>query len=148
MAENLIKLIKRNLPLLASLGGFLLGYSNGIIGSALLFIKPIFQLSDFSAGLIASIVIIGTMLGIIIASGLTDRWGRRFFISISSLIFMLGFVMSAFAVNSHILLCGRFLAGIGIGIALVVVPLYLVEMAPTKWRGAYIATFQLAITLG
>ncbi len=144
----MMSFLKRYSPLLACLGGLLLGYDTGMIGSALLFIQPLFHLTPSFQGLIASIIIPNIMLGILIISLFADRWDRRTCITFAAVIYLLGFSIATFATHIFMLILGRILAGFSIGIVLVIVPLYLAEVAPAAWRGRFIAVFQLAITLG
>src|ERR1700712_1830801 len=91
---------RRNVVLtaaIAGLGGLLFGYDTGIIASALLFIEPEFSLSSFGSGLVVAAVPIGAVFGAFFAGRLTDIYGRRLMILISSVIFILGALGSAAA---------------------------------------------------
>ncbi len=135
-------------PLLACLGGILLGYDTGMIGSALLSIQPAFQLTSLVAGMVVSIVIAGIMAGISITHLLTNRLARLQFISLACVLHLFGYGLASVATNASLLILCRFIAGTGIGILLVIIPTYLTEMAPSHLRGRFIAAFQLAITFG
>ncbi len=82
------------------------------------------------------------------AAILTRRMGRKITMLIASIFFLVGSGINAGAVNVAMLIVGRILLGFGIGSANSVVPLYLSEAAPHKWRGAMTMLFQLTVTIG
>ncbi len=132
----------------AALGGLLFGYDTGVISSALLFIRSVFHLSTAGQSFVAGIVLIGAVLGAIVAGSLSDRFGRRPVILITALAFVIGALLSAAAGAVETLLVGRLLIGIAIGVASMLTPLYLAEIAPAASRGAVTSLNQLCITLG
>ncbi len=135
-------------PLLACFSGLIIGYDTGIIGSALLFIQTQFHLTHSSQGIVASILILGVMLGILLTSFMSDRYPHQNFITFAAFIYLIGYFIVACAFNIFFIWLGRVLAGIAMGIIFVIVPPYLAEMAPLKLRGRFLVIFQLAITLG
>ena len=132
----------------AALGGLLFGYDTGVISGALLFLRDAFQLSPFMQGVVTSIALAGAALGAAAAGDLADRFGRRPIILVIALIFVLGSLVSAFATNLTVLLGGRLLVGLGIGVSSMLAPLYLAETAPAETRGAMVSLNQLMITVG
>jgi MFS transporter, SP family, galactose:H+ symporter len=132
----------------AALGGLLFGYDTGVISSALLFIRDVFHLSSIGQSIVAGIVLMGAMIGAIVAGTLSDYFGRRRVILVTALVFVIGAVVSASADSVGMLLAGRLLIGIGIGVASMLTPLYLAEIAPAASRGAVTSLNQLCITLG
>ena len=133
---------------IAALGGLLFGYDTGVISGALLFIRTEFALSPGMQGLVAGIALVGAAAGAAVAGGLSDRFGRRAVILVTGIIFVLGSLVAALAPNLSILILGRLLVGVGIGVASMLTPLYLAETAPAKNRGALVSLSQLAITIG
>jgi SP family galactose:H+ symporter-like MFS transporter len=132
----------------AALGGLLFGYDTGVISSALLFIRTVFHLSTAGQSLVAGIVLVGAVLGAMVAGTLSDRFGRRLVILITALAFVIGALLSAAAGDVTTLVVGRLLIGIAIGVASMLTPLYLAEIAPAASRGAVTSLNQLCITLG
>ncbi len=132
----------------AALGGLLFGYDTGVISSALLFVRTVFHLSTAGQSIVAGIVLVGAVLGAMVAGSLSDRFGRRPVILVTALVFVIGALVSAGAGSLETLLAGRLLIGIAIGVASMLTPLYLAEIAPAASRGAVTSLNQLCITLG
>ncbi len=132
----------------AAIGGFLQSYSLCCIAGALLFIGQEFPLTPNQEGFAASIIILGALGGSLFAGSLADRLGRRKMIFISSIVFVISNIPILFVPSFTWFLTFRFFSGIAIGITAMVIPLYLAEISPPKYRGAFVATFQLAVTLG
>ncbi len=132
----------------ASLGGLLFGYDTGVISGALLFIRKVFGLSPFMQGLVVALALAGATLGAAFAGSFSDRFGRRRVIIVTACLFVMGSLLCAFAGGAAILLAGRFVIGVAIGIASMLTPLYLSEMAPAAKRGAVVSLNQMCITLG
>jgi len=129
-------------------GGLLFGYDTGVISGALIFIKKSFGLSTFEQGLVVSVVLVGAAVTAISGGSLSDRFGRRKMLLITSLIFIAGAVVCSAAGSIPVLIVGRVVVGAGIGLASSVVPLYISEIAPADARGWQVSLFQLAITVG
>jgi len=132
----------------AALGGLLFGYDTGVISSALLFIRHAMSLSPTLQGIVVGIALAGAAFGAAMAGGLSDRAGRRRVILGAGLLFIAGALISAVAGDLTILLIGRFLVGVAIGVASMLTPLYLAEIAPSRDRGAIVSLNQLCITGG
>ena len=132
----------------AAVGGLLFGYDTGVISGALIFIKKSFGLSIFEQGLVVSVVLVGAAVTAISGGSLSDRFGRRKMLLITSLIFIAGAVVCCAAGSDPVLIVGRLVVGAGIGLASSVVPLYISEIAPADARGWQVSLFQLAVTVG
>ena len=132
----------------AAVGGLLFGYDTGVISGALIFIQRSFGLSTFEQELAVSSVLVGAAVFATVGGRLSDLFGRRKMLLITSVIFIAGALVCAFAGSIQILILGRVMVGIGIGLASSVVPLYSAEISPASARGWQVSLFQLAITIG
>ena len=132
----------------AALGGLLFGYDTGVISSALIFIRHVMSLSSAMQGVVVAIALAGAAIGAAMAGYLSDRAGRRRVILGAGLLFIVGALISALAQGVAVLLIGRFLVGVAIGIASMLTPLYLAEISPANDRGAIVSLNQLCITAG
>jgi major inositol transporter-like SP family MFS transporter len=132
----------------AALGGMLFGYDTGVISGALLFIKKVFSLSPFMQGAVVSSLLVGATVGALVAGPLSDRFGRRPVLISAAIIFIVGALLAALTPNAAILIVARFVLGLAVGTASLLVPLYIAEMAPADVRGALVNFNQLMITVG
>ncbi len=132
----------------ASLGGLLFGFDTGVISGALLFIKNDFDLTPTMQGVVTSMVLIGAVLGAAFGGTPTDKLGRKPVIIVMAILFAVGSFLSAAATTVWMLLAARFLLGIAIGVASMLTPLYLSEVAPADKRGMVVSLNQFCITLG
>ncbi|KAI8056162.1 major facilitator superfamily domain-containing protein [Syncephalis plumigaleata] len=133
---------------LAAIGGFLFGYDTGVISGAMLFIEEEFHLSVLQVELIVGATTLGAIFGGFSAGFLSDRFGRRPVTILSSIVFLLGALLMAFAPGYEVLLVGRFVVGIGVGLASMVVPTYISEVSPRQYRGQLVTMNVLMITGG
>lgn len=132
----------------AGLGGLLFGYDTGVISGAELFFKNDFTLSVFALEVIVSGVLAGAAVGALAGGRLADLFGRRTLLIVTALIFAAGAVVCAVAPSPSILIIGRIIVGLGIGLSSGAVPVYISEVSPPDTRGWTVSIFQLAITLG
>ncbi|KAL6074259.1 Inositol transporter 1 [Balamuthia mandrillaris] len=138
---------------IAAIGGFLFGYDTGVISGALLLLEEDFGLDDFEKEVVVSIALFGAIIGSFIGGPAADQWGRRPLIASASALFLVGSLLMGLtpsATQSMLwwLLVGRFVVGLGIGLAANVVPVYLSEISPMRFRGALITLNILCITVG
>jgi MFS transporter, SP family, galactose:H+ symporter len=132
----------------AAVGGLLFGYDTAAISGAVIFIKQQFSLSTFPEELVVSMVLVGAATAALGGGRLSDHLGRRVTLILTSVIFIAGALICAFAGSFEILLVGRTIVGVGIGLASTTVPVYISEVSPPKARGWQVSLFQLAITVG
>lgn len=132
----------------AALGGLLFGYDTGVISGALLYLKASFHLTPFSQEIAVSSVLVGAILGSLCASWLSNAVGRRPTLLITASVFTIGALLTAFSPNLPVFVFWRLVIGISIGLAASVVPTYISEIAPARWRGTMVTLYQLAITVG
>ncbi|KAJ2962452.1 hypothetical protein NQZ79_g2349 [Umbelopsis isabellina] len=86
-------------------------------------------------GNVVALLQAGCCAGAILINFFADRWGRKFAIVLSSLIFVVGGILQVVAHNMPTMLAGRFVAGFGVGANSMLVPMYIAEIAPRRLRG-------------
>ncbi len=131
-----------------ALGGLLFGYDTGIIAGAILFIRQALGLTPFEEGLVVSSLLLGALVGAAVSGYLSDRLGRRRLLLLAGAVFTFGALGAALSPNALVLMAFRLVLGLGVGVASVMVPLYLAEMAPTRIRGRLTSLNQLMIAVG
>ncbi len=132
----------------AALGGFLFGFDSAVINGANTAIANTFGLSSGLMALVVSIALIGSAVGAWFAGQLADAFGRRRVMLIAAVLFGASAVGTAFPPNVEVLMLWRLIGGAGIGVASVVAPMYIAEIAPSQLRGRLGSLQQLAIVLG
>jgi len=132
----------------AALGGFLFGFDSAVINGAAPAIKSTFGLSSLALGFTVSIALIGSAIGAWFAGLLAEKYGRRRVMLIAATLFIAAAIGQAFPFGIADLLMWRFIGGAGIGVASVMAPMYIAEIAPAQLRGRLASMQQLAIVLG
>lgn len=136
------------ITIFSCISSFLFGYDLGLIGGALLRIKAYLNISDAVIEVIVGAAKLGAVLGTFIGGACMQYYGRRPSIALDSIFFILGPVIMALAPNAATLVVGRVIVGVGIGIAAVVVPSYLGEIAPSAVRGRVVELFEAMLCVG
>ncbi|KAI8342427.1 general substrate transporter [Chlamydoabsidia padenii] len=129
-------------------GGFLFGYDTGVISGALTPIQLEFQLSTVNKELVVGATTFGAIFGGFFAGLFSDKFGRKLLIIFSSLVFIAGALLLALAPNFACLLVGRLVVGLGVGVASMIVPVFVSEIAPKNIRGRLTTLNTLVITFG
>ncbi|KAK4120462.1 general substrate transporter [Parathielavia appendiculata] len=99
-------------------------------------------------GLIVAIMPLGSLFGALLSGWLSDRFGRKKSVMGGSLIWIVGSILVCAAVNSAMLMVGRFVNGLSVGICSAQVPVYITEVSPPTMRGTLVSLQQWAITWG
>ena len=133
---------------ISALGGMLFGYDIGVISGAILFIKKEFSLSPGMEEIVVSSVLLGSLIGAAAGGVLADKLGRRRLLIATAIVFGLGAIGAALANGVVFLIVARVVAGIAIGVASFVAPLYISEIAPIDIRGKLVSVNQVALTSG
>jgi SP family arabinose:H+ symporter-like MFS transporter len=134
--------------LVAAIGGLLFGYDTAVVAGAIGYIEEKYQLSAAMTGWAASCALIGCMIGAMIAGGLSDKLGRRKVLMISAWAFAISSVGIMIPLSLNMFIFFRMIGGIGIGIASILSPMYISEIAPASIRGRLISIYQLGIVIG
>ncbi|RXM31592.1 Proton myo-inositol cotransporter [Acipenser ruthenus] len=132
----------------SALGGFLFGYDTGVVSGVMLLLKKEMNLSALWQELLVSSTVGAAALSALAGGVLNGFWGRRPCILLASFLFSVGAVMLSVAPSKEILLVGRIVVGLGIGVASMTVPVYIAESAPTHLRGRLVTINTLFITGG
>lgn len=134
----------------AGVGGLLFGYDTGIISAVLVYIGSDLgqTLNAGNRELITSITSGGAFFGAIAAGLSADRFGRKIAIYVGCALFIIGAILQATAFSLAQMTVGRLVVGLGVGSAAMIVPLYIAEVAPAKYRGRMIGLDNMSITGG
>ncbi|KAJ8114786.1 hypothetical protein OPT61_g3411 [Boeremia exigua] len=133
-----------------SLGGLLFGYDTGYISSVLVTIGTSLghELTSSEQELVTSLTSGGALVGAVIAGMIADKYGRKLPIWLACIVFVIGTTLQTAAFHLPQFAVGRFVVGLGVGSAAMVVPLYISELAPAKYRGRMIAFNNMSVTFG
>lgn len=134
--------------LIAGFGGFLLGFDSSVIADVKDQVMAQLSLSEWQWSQVVSISLLGCVLGIPLSGFFADKLSRRFLLKTVAVGFILGTVLCAFTHEFILLLLGRFIIGICIGIASYIAPLFIAEIAPPNRRGTLVLMNGLTITFG
>lgn len=133
---------------ISALGGYLFGFDFAVISGALPFLRNVFALTPAGEGFLTGSLALGCIVGCIIAGNIADRFGRKPGLLTAAFIFTLSALGMAFAPSLSIFLAMRFCAGIGVGMASLLSPMYIAEISPAQMRGRNVAINQLTIVIG
>lgn len=136
------------LAFVAALGGFLFGYDLALISGAILFVEEHFGLTAAGKGFAATSATLGCIAGPIAGFWFADYFGRKKSLFIASFFLMISAVGSAVAPTIESLNFWRWIGGLGVGLASVISPTYIAEIAPAPVRGRLVTINQLAIVVG
>jgi SP family sugar:H+ symporter-like MFS transporter len=132
----------------AAVGGFLFGFDSSVVNGAVDAIQGRFALSAGVTGFVVAVALLGCAGGAWAGGRLADRWGRTRVMVLGGVLFFVAAIGSAFAFALWELAVWRIVGGAGIGIASVIAPAYIAEIAPAAIRGRLASLQQLAVTLG
>ncbi len=137
------------LTFIVSIGGLLLGISANVSGASE-FYRSYFDLKvgSFLEGFGVSIAMLATFIGNFNAGTISDKIGRKKALLLAAFLFSFCTLGSGLATNYTFFLISRFIGGLGIGISLLVVPMFIAEFAPSEKRGFLVSFNQLNIGIG
>ena len=165
-SEQKVTFIAVFLGLVASIGGFMFGYTSGQISGY-------FQMADYQRrfgeftdnppagnptnytfnatrqGTIVSMLCAGALIGSLVVGKLADTLGRRMAVSASAFWIAIGLIIEISSTTHWAQFAvGRLITGMGVGALSVTVPMYQSESTPAVIRGVVVACYQLFVTLG
>ncbi|KAK4710223.1 hypothetical protein R3W88_004736 [Solanum pinnatisectum] len=129
--------------IVASMISIIFGYDTGVMSGAMIFVKKEFKISDAKTEVPAGMLNLCALVGSLSAGRTSDYIGRRYTIVIASVIFLCGSVLMGYGPSYVVLLVGRCIAGVGVGFALMIAPVYSAEVSSPSTRG-----FLIGILLG
>jgi len=132
----------------ASLGGVLFGFDTAVISGTFGFVEAHYGLGKIQVGWFASSALVGAIAGAASAGIFSDKYGRKPVLIIAAILFLASALGSMVPPNFLFLICARLLGGVGVGMASVLAPLYISEVAPPYLRGRLVALYQLSIVIG
>jgi sugar porter (SP) family MFS transporter len=132
----------------AALGGLLFGFDTAIINGAIVFLKRQFAWTEFQTEIAASSLLLGCVLGVSVAGALSDWLGRRRLLFTSAILFALSSLATAIPNTLGQFCAARITAGVAIGMASMLSPLYIAEISPAAIRGRLVSLNQFAIVSG
>jgi sugar porter (SP) family MFS transporter len=133
---------------ISAIGGLLYGYDTGIISGALLQITDDFGIESQWESVIAASILAGAVIGALLCSYLSEKFGRKKTIVLVATTFALGALASAVSPSPTTLSLSRVLLGFAVGGGTQVIPMYVAELAPPAHRGRLVLMFQVAIGVG
>ena len=132
----------------AALGGFLFGYDTAVISGTISMVTAQFGLNVTLQGWYVGCALVGSIAGVSFAGMLSDRFGRKISLSLAALFFTVSAAGCAVSADITQLIVYRIIGGVGIGVASIISPMYISEIAVAKHRGRLVSLYQLAITIG
>ncbi len=133
---------------IAALGGYLFGFDFAVITGGLPFLAEQFNLDASGEGATTASLALGCVMGCFFAGNFSDKYGRKPGLLIAAFIFAISSLFMGIAPNLYAFIGGRFFAGVGVGMASMLSPMYIAEVAPPRLRGRMVSLNQLTIVLG
>src|SRR5450631_3093300 len=132
----------------AALGGFLFGYDSAVINGAVSAIGAQFTAGAAALGLTVSSALLGAAAGALTAGRVADHYGRLYAMRLAAILFLISAIGSGLANSLIVLAIFRIIGGVAVGVASVIAPAYIAEIAPAAMRGRLGSLQQLAIVTG
>lgn len=138
----------------ATIGGGLFGYDQGVVSITLVmeqFIDQFPELAEghagasFNKGFLTAMLELGAFLGAMNQGWISDKFSRKWAIQVAVFVFLFGAALQTGSMTYAMLVAGRFIGGIGIGILAAVAPLYISEISPPEIRGTLLVLQELSI---
>ena len=130
------------------LGGFLFGLDVAVISGAEQAIQKLWGLSDWLHGTAIAMALYGTAFGAGLGNIPANKIGRKKTLIWIGVLFFITSLGAALSTNVNIFMFFRFFSGLSIGASSVVAPVYISEIAPAKYRGRMVISFQLNVVSG
>lgn len=136
------------LSVVAAMGGFLFGYDTAVISGTIAQVSQLFELDALQQGWYVGCALVGSIVGVLFAGILSDKFGRKLTKIISASLFSVSALGCAVCADFTQLVLYRIIGGVGVGVVSIVSPLYISEVAVAQYRGRLVSLYQLAVTIG
>jgi len=133
---------------ISALGGYLFGFDFAVISGALPFLRHEFLLDAWWEGFLTGSLALGCIVGCLVAGNIADRFGRKPGLMTAAFIFAISSIGIALSSSLGMFVGMRFAAGIGVGMASLLCPMYIAEISPADVRGRNVAINQLTVVIG
>ncbi|KIW59781.1 hypothetical protein PV05_00048 [Exophiala xenobiotica] len=139
------------------LGGFLFGYDQGVISIILVmdqFTDRFPRVSDtasgggFWKGFMTAMLQLGACIGAFNQGWIAEKISRKYSICVAVCIFIVGSILQTAAPDYAMLIVGRLIGGVGVGMLSMVVPMYIAEVSPPEIRGTLLVLEEFSIVFG
>lgn len=132
----------------AAIGGFLFGYDTGVVSGAAVFVRRNLGLTPLELEVVVSITVGAAAIGAALSGYPMQRYGRRPIIMVASGLYAIGSICIGFAPGFQLLVVGRVILGLGVGLSSMSIPVYIAEVAPPAVRGKLVSCYNFFIVLG
>ena len=132
----------------AALGGLLFGYDSAVINGAVSAIEQEFNTPPAELGFAVASALLGAAAGAFLGGAISDKIGRIAVMKIAAVLFFVSAISCGLAPSLWVFIVGRIVGGFGVGVASVIAPAYIAEIAPARMRGRLGSLQQLAIVTG
>jgi sugar porter (SP) family MFS transporter len=136
------------IALIVALGGFLMGFDASVISGVNKFIELEFELTKLELGWAVASLTLTATLAMMVAGPISDVIGRKQILTYAAALYAVSAIGSALAPDFLFLVIARMVGGIGVGISLIIAPMYIAEISPPEMRGRLVSFNQLNIVLG
>ncbi len=136
------------LSVVAALGGSLFGYDTAVISGTIAQVTEQFGLDALQQGWYVGCALIGSIIGVLFAGILSDKFGRKSTMILAAILFSTSAIGCAVSTDFNQLVIYRIIGGVGIGVVSIISPLYISEVAVAQYRGRLVSLYQLAVTIG
>jgi putative MFS transporter len=140
LSEQKLSPRQRFAAVLVAAGEFIDGYDLLVMGAALIYLRPQFNLTPSEVGLLGASTFIGAIIGLLVFGDMSDRIGRRAIFIVNLIFFVVFGILSALVTDTVQLFAMRFLVGVGVGMDIPTSTAYLAEVAPRRQRGAILGS--------
>nr|AAD20917.1 putative sugar transporter [Arabidopsis thaliana] len=120
----------------------------GVMSGAVLFIQQDLKITEVQTEVLIGSLSIISLFGSLAGGRTSDSIGRKWTMALAALVFQTGAAVMAVAPSFEVLMIGRTLAGIGIGLGVMIAPVYIAEISPTVARGFFTSFPEIFINLG